>query len=77
LPLSAVVDVPAAIPVRFTAEANAFVSKVRGKPYRDWTEHGACFFDYDGDGKPIFPGERRADGASLLLVTWAMDDSAM
>src|SRR5260370_455825 len=30
LPLNSVVDVPAAIPVRFAAEANAFVSKSAG-----------------------------------------------
>jgi len=31
LPLNSVVDVPAAIPVRFTPEANAFVSKSAGE----------------------------------------------
>src|SRR5712692_5377831 len=52
LPLNSVVDVPAAIPVRFTAEANAFVSKnAGGSRVEIGPSTGACFFDYDGDGK--------------------------
>jgi len=69
LPLNSVVDVPAAIPVRFTAEASAFVSKSAGRsPVEIGQSTGACFFDYDGDGKPdLFLVSGAADGASRLL----------
>src|SRR6202521_5134308 len=69
LPLNSVVDVPAAIPVRFAAEANAFASKsAGGSRVEIGPATGACFFDYDGDGKPdLFLVRALNDGTSRLL----------
>src|SRR6202521_5664111 len=69
LPVNSVVEVPAAIPVRFTAQPNAFTAKSLGANRAELGPNtGACFFDYDGDGKPdLFLVSGAADGTSRLL----------
>src|SRR5258708_8250836 len=69
LPLNSVVDVPAAIPVRFAAQANAFIAKnAGGKQVEIGPSTGASFFAYARTGKPhlsLLSGV--ADGSSHLL----------
>jgi Tfp pilus assembly protein PilF len=69
LPLNSVVEVPAAIPVRFMPQANAFLSKAGdAKGIEIGASTGTCFFDYDGDGKPdLFLVSGTAEGSSRLL----------
>ena len=69
LPLSTVADVPAEIPLHFAAETSPFVSNSKGgNSVAIGASTGACFFDFDGDGKPdLFLVSGTADGASHLL----------
>jgi Tfp pilus assembly protein PilF len=62
-------DVTAAIPVRFTAQTLAAISRGNDKAGASvGTATGACFFDFDGDGRPdLFLVSAATDGVSRLL----------
>ena len=62
-------DAPSAIPVKFTEQVIARVVKSEsGSSIAIGPSTGACFIDYDGDGKPdLFLVSATADGTSRLL----------
>ncbi|HXM93027.1 MAG TPA: FG-GAP-like repeat-containing protein [Candidatus Dormibacteraeota bacterium] len=63
----AALEVPAAIPVRFTAQPMGSLLKSTATQVIG-ASSGACFIDYDGDGKPdLFLVSGKADGTSRLL----------
>jgi len=70
LPLSGATEVPAAITVHFVEVAKPFVSKSGGSAGATsiGASTGACFFDFDGDGRPdLFLMNGARDGTSHLL----------
>jgi cytochrome c-type biogenesis protein CcmH/NrfG len=66
---NAVPKAPPAIPVHFVAESLASVlESTSGQPLPPGPATGACFFDYDGDGKPdLLLVSAKADGETRLL----------
>jgi tetratricopeptide (TPR) repeat protein len=70
LPRSAAQNAPPAIPVRFTPEpiSSILAVPVGARFAGPGPSTGACFFDYDGDGKPdLFLVSAATDGTSRLL----------
>jgi tetratricopeptide (TPR) repeat protein len=69
LPRSSVQNAPAAIPVRFVQQPiSALVQRGAADSAPVGASSGACFFDYDGDGKPdLFLVSATAEGTSRLL----------
>jgi Flp pilus assembly protein TadD len=69
LPRSSAQNAPPAIAVRFTPQPLAvIVQPAAGNPSPVGPSTGACFFDYDGDGKPdLFLVSAATDGTSRLL----------
>jgi len=62
--------VPPAIPVHFGSENidSLLRGSAQGIFIRDWASTGACFFDFDEDGKPdLFLVSATAQGTSRLL----------
>jgi Tfp pilus assembly protein PilF len=69
LPRSSALNAPAAIPVHFAPRpVSEIIEAAAGDTTRIGPSSGACFFDYDGDGKPdLFLVSASADGVSRLL----------
>jgi tetratricopeptide (TPR) repeat protein len=69
LPRSSAQNAPPAISVRFTPQPlSEIVQALAGNSANIGPSTGACFFDYDGDGKPdLFLVSASTDGTSRLL----------